>query len=360
MVDETPSHIIKRTPKIGQPAGSPIYVGRHQGDPSRAHITVIEYNGSHFEEREVAHPSEILPLKPAPIVTWINVDAVHDTPLLTEFGEAFKLHPLLLEDILNTDQRPKCDIMDDTLYVILKMFEFDAVAQKVLTEQVSIVIGRNYVITFQEDVGNEFDALRERLRASHMRIRSHDAGYLAYSLIDTVVDHYFLALEQVGECLENLEDKITVRPRPRILQKLHHFRRELIFLRKHIWPVREVVSTLQRNDAGLLSDQTLTYLRDVHDHAIQVMDTLEAYRDLLVSIQDLYHSVNSNRMNEIMKVLTIISTIFIPLTFIVGVYGMNFKYMPELQSPWGYPTVWAVMLLVAIGMLSYFKRQKWF
>jgi magnesium transporter len=347
-----------RSKKVGLPAGSLVYVG----DNPSAHkpvISVMEYDGETLNERRVENLAELLPLKPAPITTWINVDGVHDEAVLAEFGQAFKLHPLLLEDILNTDQRPKAELMENLIYVIVKMFDFDQTQQSLMPEQVSLVIGSHFLLTFEEEEGNEFDGIRERLRANSARLRTGGPGYLAYSMIDTVVDRYFLSLEKIGLCLESLEDSLMQEQPPNILKDVHHIKRELIFLRKYIWPVREVVSTLQHSDTELLSPQTLVYLRDVYEHTIQVMDTLETYRDLLGGIQDLYLSVLSNRMNEIMKVLTVMSSVFIPLTFIVGVYGMNFEFMPELKQPWAYPAVWLVMLFIAWWMLRYFRRKHW-
>ena len=359
-MSRTHKYKMKRSSKIGLPPGSPVYIGPEKPVSVQPQLTIIEYDANTFAECEVKHPQDILPLKPSPMVNWINVDAVHNVPVLAELGEAFKLHPLMLEDILNTDQRPKVEIMDDAVYIILKMFDFDMGTQDIVTEQVSLVLGRNFLITFQQEVGNEFDPVRQRLKADGGRLRKEGPDFLAYTLLDVVVDRYFLVLEKIGECLEDVEESLFSRPPADTLARLHHIKRELIFMRKNVWPVREVVASLQRSDTQLIQPATQTYLRDVYDHTIQAMDTLETYRDLLGGIQDLYLSILSNRMNEIMKVLTVISTIFIPLTFIVGVYGMNFHYMPELSQPWGYPAVWLVMLLIAGGMVIYFKRQRWF
>ena len=348
----------KRSQKIDLPPGSLVYVGSHQ-PTHQAVITVIEYNGHIFDERQVERVADLLPLKPEPFTTWINIDGVHDEGVLAQVGEAFHLHPLLLEDILNTDQRPKCEFMENLIYIIVKMFDFDGTQQCLLPEQVSLVIGSNFLLSFEEERGEEFDAIRERLRTNSQRLRNGGPGYLAYSLLDTVVDRYFLSLEKIGQSLEDLEESLMSEQPPNILQDVHHIKRELIFLRKYIWPVREVVSTLQHADTSLLTQQVQVYLRDVYEHTIQAMDTLETYRDLLAGIQDLYLSVLSNRMNEIMKVLTVMSSVFIPLTFIVGVYGMNFQHMPELSSRWGYPAVWVFMIALALWMLRYFKRKRW-
>lgn len=347
---------VKRSAKAGLPPGSLVYVGRKK-EPGPTAICVIEYDGKQLAERKVSDVREILPLKPAPTVTWINVDNVSNPEVLKAFGEALELDPLLMEDILNTEQRPKCELTGRNVYIILKMFSMDPLYW-LKTEQVSLVLGENYLISFQEEVGEEFAHLRERIAVPHSRFRDGEASYLAYSMIDTVVDRYFLVLESVGDALDRLEERLPYSTH--ILPELHRLKRELIFLRKHIWPVREVVSTLQHAEHRLLPQAIQPYLRDVYEHTIQVMDGLETSRDLLSGIQDLYLSITSNRLNEIMRVLTVISTIFIPLTFIVGIYGMNFHYMPELNIWWAYPAVWGVMLLIALGMVVFFRKKKWF
>lgn len=353
-------HLPNRGRKAGLPPGTLVYVGRSQKSVSQQpRITTMVFDGDTPEEREIQSLSEILPLKPSPAITWINVDAVHNEALLAQFGEAFHLNPLLLEDILNTEQRPKAETLDALTYIILKIFDFNPKLEEIFTEQVSIVLGSNFVLTFMEEIGDEFDPVRERLRASSRRLRSLGSGYLAHTLLDTVVDGYFSVLEKIGERLENLEDSLSEEQPPNILQNVHRLKRELIFLRKNIWPVREIIGGLQHGDAETINDGVQPYLRDLYDHTIQVMDTLESYRDLLGGIQDLYLSVLSYRMNDVMKVLTVMSSIFIPLTFIAGVYGMNFKVMPELEQPWGYPAVCLLMLLTATGMLIYFRRKRW-
>lgn len=349
----------KRSKKVGLPPGSLVYVGDKVNGHAATKITAIQYNSSSMTEIVVAQPEDLLPLLSAQTVTWINVDSIHNAELLAKFGQLFNLHPLLLEDILNTEQRPKSDELDGVIYVILKMFDFNMQQQHIVTEQVSLVIGSNFLITFLEEVGNEFDPIRERLRANGQRLRGSNSGYLAYSILDTLVDRYFMMLEKLGLALEEKEEKLVTGQPSNLLKDLHHLKREMIFLRKNIWPVREVVANLQRSEARLMDDQTRMYLRDVYEHTIQAMDTLDTYRDLLGGIQDLYLSILSNRMNEVMKVLTVISTIFIPLTFIVGVYGMNFEYLPELKVRWAYPAVWCVMVAIASGLIIFFKRKKW-
>lgn len=348
----------KRSSKAGLPPGSLVPVGDILEGPTQ--ITLIQYDATHLDERNIHKLGACLPLKESPSVSWINVDSVHDPILLEEFGKVFQLHPLTLEDILNTDQRPKFENLDTVLYIVLKNFNFDATTRQVKTEQVSLIVGPNFVLSFQEKIGDEFDPIRERLRTNHAKLRKLGPDYLAYSIVDTIVDQYFLVLEKLGECLEDLELKLTTSSDNTILQEIHTMRRELILLRKAVWPLREVVNAMLRLDSPLMNETMQPYLRDVYDHTIQVIDTVETYRDILSGLQDLYLSVLSNRINEVMKVLTIISAIFIPVTFIAGIYGMNFKYMPELETPYGYITVIALMFCVIMIELIYFKKKKWF
>jgi len=269
------------------------------------------------------------------------------------------LHHLVIEDIHNTYQRPKAEDYEDFLYIVLKMISWDENLNQAQAEQVSMILGKGYVLSFKEDPGDIFDPVRVRLREGKGRIRKSGADYLAYALLDQVVDNYFLVLENLGERIESLEEELTTNPSPATLKAIHHLKRELIFLRKSVWPLREAINSLERGDSSLFQAETLVYLRDLYDHTIQVMDTIETFRDMVSGMLDIYLSSISNRMNEIMKVLTIIATIFIPLTFIAGVYGMNFANMPELQWPWGYFAVWGVMILVAGGMIIFFKRKGW-
>ena len=343
----------------GLPPGSMYYIGPERQLEPR--ITVMEYNGDFLNEREITSLDELGPLDDPYVTTWINVDAVHDSELLSAFGERFNLHPLMLEDILNTEHRPKCEAAEGKVYLFAKMLEYVPKTRTIMTEQVSIVLGSNWLITFQEEIGDEFEANRQRLRNGSRQIRTGGADYLAYTLIDTVVDRYFTLLESFGEELENLEDRLEKSDKLTsvFLQDIHVLKKELIFMRKSVWPMRELVNTMMHLDCPEIREPVQAYLRDVYDHTIQIMDTLDTYRDLLSSTQDLFLSILSNRMNEIMKVLTIISTIFIPLTFIVGVYGMNFEFMPELHWRTGYPFVWGVMILVTLGELAYFKHKGW-
>jgi len=346
-----------RSAKRGLPPGTPVYIGERKAQAVR--VTLIDYDEAKAVEKQVDRVEECFPFKDKPTVTWINVDGLSDTKLIQSLSENFAVHPLVQEDILNTDQRPKVEDFEDFLYIVLKMLRWNDEANEIDIEQVSLILGPNFVISFQERPGDVFEAIRDRIRTSKGRIRKVGADYLAYSLIDAIVDGYFTILEKMGERIEALEEHVVTNPRPATLKDIHKQKRDALFLRKSVWPLREVVSGLQRAESPLVKKETGIYLRDVYDHTIQVIDTMETFRDMLAGMLDTYLSSLSNRMNEVMKVLTIIATIFIPLTFIAGVYGMNFEFMPELHKRWAYPAVLAVMLAVAVLMILYFRRKRW-
>lgn len=349
--------IKKRSKKIGLPPGSMVHIGEKKIEKPR--LTIIDYDADRINKVEIKEIEEAFPFKDTPTVTWLNIDGLHDVSLLQKIGAHYNIHPLILEDILNTDQYPKIEILDDFIFIVLKMISFNNGQQQLDIEQLSLVLGPNYVITFQERIGDIFNPIRERLQKSTGRIRRNGPDYLCYALMDVVVDNYFLVLEKLGASIEQLDDRILENPEPVLAQDIQGLKRELIFLRKSVWPLREVVSTMQREETALLKSATAPYIRDLYDHIVQIIDTIETYRDLVSGLLDIYLSNLSNRMNEVMKVLTIIATIFIPLTFIAGIYGMNFEYMPELTWHWSYPVVWAVMVLVVLVMLFYFRRKKW-
>jgi magnesium transporter len=292
-------------------------------------------------------------------VTWINIDGLHQIEILEKIGECYGLHPLVLEDILNTDQRPKMEDYSNYIYIVLKMLDQGNKSNEIATEQISLILGPNFVFSFQEKEGDVFDPIRERIRNGKGRIRKMGADYLAYALLDSIVDNYFIILEKLSEKIEYLEEKLITRPTPETLQTIHHIKREMIFLRKAIWPLREVIGGLERNESSLIKESTKIYLRDIYDHTIQTIDTIETFRDMVSGMLDIYLSSVSNRLNSVMKVLTIIATIFMPLTFLAGIYGMNFKYMPELEWGWGYPVLWLIMIGIGIFMLAYFKKKNW-
>jgi magnesium transporter len=352
--------LVKKTPKIaGSAPGTLVHVGERKAE--RIGVQIIEYTSEHLAEREFSGETiaDCSPLKGAPTVSWINVDGIHEIGQIEALANRFGLHPLVQEDILDTEHRPKFENYDDYIFLVLKMLQFNGEHGEISTEQVSLILGPSYVISFQERQGDVFDAVRERLRLGKGRIRRMGADYLAYALLDSIVDSYFAILEKIGDEIEILEEELVTDPGKETMARIHHFKREMILLRRSIWPLREVVSGLQREESPLVTEGVGLYLRDVYDHTIQVIDTVETFRDIISGMLDLYLSSVSNRMNEVMKVLTIIATIFIPLTFFAGIYGMNFEYMPELHWKYSYPLLWLLMVGSAAGMLVFFRRKKW-
>jgi magnesium transporter len=322
-------------------------------------LSVISYDEVNFQEQEVDAVEKAAAFRKKGSVMWLNVDGVHKPEIIEQVGRSFGVHPLVLEDIADTGQRPKMEDFDDYIFITLKMFRFGKKENEIKTEQISLVLGNGFVVSFQEAEGDVFDPIRERLRNNKGRIRKAGADYLVYALMDAVVDNYFLIMEKLGETIEEIEDKLVINPTSETVQKIHDLKRQLIFLRKSVWPLREVISRLERSESPLILKSTFVYLRDVYDHTIQVMDSVDTFRDTLSGMLDIYLSSVSNRMNEVMKVLTVIATIFIPLTFIAGIYGMNFKDMPELGQIWGYPATLLLMLAIALVMVIFFRRKKW-
>jgi len=348
----------KRSKKAGLPPGTLVHIG--EKTTGRIKITIIDYDETQFLETETEEVEACFSFKDKSTLTWINVDGIHNVEVLAKLCDCFGLHPLVQEDILNTDQRPKMEDYGNYLYIVMKMLSFNANNSELVTEQISLILGKNFVISFQEGIqGDVFDQIRDRIRNNKGRIRKMGADYLAYSLLDSIVDNYFAILEKTGERIELLEDKLITNPAPETLQAIHNLKRDMIFLRKSVWPLREVISGLQRGESALIKTDMQIYLRDVYDHTIQVIDTIETFRDMLSGMLDIYLSSISNRLNAVMKVLTIIATIFMPLTFLAGVYGMNFKYMPELEWRFGYPMLLLIMITIGIFMLLFFKRKKW-
>jgi magnesium transporter len=349
--------LTKRSRKAGLPPGTLIHIGGKKVD--KAKICLIDYDEMQFQERQVKTIEECFPFKDTPTVTWINIDGIHEVDIIEKLGTHFCLHPLLLEDILNTEQRPKMEDYGDYIFVVLKMLYRGEGRNEIEAEQVSLILGSNFVISFQEHEGDVFDPVRDRIRKNKGRIRKAGADYLTYALLDAIIDNYFIILESIGENIEDTEQRLAANPTPETLQLIHALKKEMIFLRKSIWPLREVVSGLERCESPLIHESTSIYLRDVYDHTIQVIDTVESFRDMVSGMLDIYLSSISNKMNEVMKVLTIFASIFIPLTFIAGVYGMNFEFMPELTWRWSYPAILIVMALASISMLVYFRRKRW-
>ncbi len=352
-----PKFIKKRSKKAGLPPGTLVHIGEKMSE--RTKITVFEFDELSFQEREPENLGECFLFKKEPTVTWVNVHGVHEVEILEKFGNCFGLHPLVMEDILNTDQRPKIENYGEDLFIVLKMLSYDEKKGEISAEQVSLVLRSNAVLSFTEKEKGAFTPIQERLRNGKGRLRKMGADYLAYTLLDIIVDHYFAILEKLSEKIEELEEKLVTNPTTPILQKIQNLKREMIFLRKWVWPLREVISSLERGESSWIQEGTRFYLRDVYDHTIQVMDTVETFREVLSGMMDIYLSSINNRMNAVMKVLTIIATIFMPLTFLAGVYGMNFKHMPELEWQWGYPLLWVFMILIAVFMLISFRKKKW-
>jgi magnesium transporter len=353
-----PKLLKKRSQKAGLPPGSLVYIGSEQSE--KVKIRLIDYSDKKIRERELKTVEECFPFKETPTVTWIDIDGIKHTEIIEKIGKCFDLHPLVLEDIVNTEQRPKIEDFKNYVFIVLKMLSYDEKHADIKVEQVSLILGRNFVISFQDNVeGDVFDNVRQRLRTNRGRLRKMGADYLVYSLMDAIVDNYFIILEKIGERIEDMEDELLLKPHAEIIKEINKLKRSTIFLRKSVWPLREVVSIMERGEIPLIKKETTVYFRDIYDHSIQIIDNIETLRDILAGMLEIYLSSLSYKMNEIMKVLTIIATIFIPLTFVVGIYGMNFHYMPELEWHWGYPLVWLAMLFIAGMMLYYFRRKQW-
>jgi len=328
----------------------------------KATIRIFDYGPDHVEEKVVQQVEDCFPYIATDTVTWIDVDRIGDVEVIRKLGEQFKLHPLALEDVLNIPQRPKVEEYEDQLFIVTRMVSFNETME---SEQVGMFLGRNYLITFQERPGDCFDPVRDRIRKNRGIIRKGGADYLAYVLMDALIDGYFPVLEVLGEQIEELENEVMESPSRATLQRIHDVKRDLLALRRLVWPEREAINTLLREKTPLINVTTRTYLRDCYDHTIQAMDVVETYRELASGLMDVYLSSLSNRMNEVMKTLTVVASIFIPLTFIVGIYGMNFNperspwNMPELNWAWGYPAVLLAMVVIVLGMLFFFRRKKW-
>ncbi len=347
----------KFSDKAGLSPGTPVFIGRRKQKTTE--LDVLSYGLDTIREIMPASLEDCVLSDQSGEVTWINVFGIHDVDLISALGERFNIHPLTLEDIVNTAQRPKAEEFDNYFFVVLKMMTYSEKTHEIDIETVSMVFGEGFVISFQERDGDAFDSVRERIRANKGRIRKMAADYLAYALMDAVVDAYFVALEQIGEHIEMVEDEIVANPVSAQMQEIHRLKREILYLRKSVWPLREEIAAILKTESTLVKEETRVYLRDVYDHTIRVIDMVETSRDILSSMHDIYLSSVSNRMNEVMKVLTIIATIFIPLTFIVGVYGMNFDHMPELRWRWGYLYVWGIMFTMTLAMVGYFRKKRW-
>lgn len=342
---------------VGQVPGALVYTGKKSG--KNLHIESFDYTKDKIEETILLNIEDAIKYKDTESVTWININGLHYIEEIENIGKQYNLHPLVLEDIVNTSQRPKIDEYEDYIFVVLKMLYYDK-DENVVIEQLSLVLGKNYVITFQEAEGDVFETIRVRLRKGNGRIRGLNSDYLMYALIDAVVDNYFSIIETLGNKIEDLEnDLFTGQARDNINIEVQQLKREILKVRRAIFPLREIINRIEKGDHILIFKRTITYYRDIYDHLIQVSENIDIYREMIWSLMDMYMTTISNRMNEVMKVLTIIATIFIPLTFIAGIYGMNFDNIPELHYKYSYFILWGVMLMLFIGMLFYFKRKKW-
>ena len=347
----------KRSKKAGLPPGTLIHVGRRKTD--KVKISAISYNENEFSEKECNSIEQCFSNDDNTKKHWINIDGLHNVEKISSIGDYFKLHPLLVEDVLNTKHRPKAELYDDYFFFTLKMLGISKKGDLIISEQVSFVLGKSWVLSFQEREGDVFDFLRQRMRENKGNIPKKGPDYLLYRLIDTVVDNYFFVIEHIGDASEKLEEKVLKMPNEESLYEIQHLKRQLAAFRRAAKPLREAVAVFQREDNTFINDSTMPYLRDVYEHIIQVSDAIDSQRDILAGIMDLYLSGVSNKMNQVMQVLTTMATIFIPLTFIAGIYGMNFDNMPELHWKYGYFAVWGLMIATIIFMLVYFKRKNW-
>ncbi|TCL38185.1 magnesium transporter [Anaerospora hongkongensis] len=342
--------------QAGLPPGTLLHVGSKRSE--RTVVSLLRYNEQEVIEQD--HVSlEALPAANQDDVTWLHVTGLSHIEVIERIGQLFAIHPLTLEDILNTNQRPKLEDYGDYVYITLKMMVYEQGQQGIAAENMNIVVGNGFVVSFQETSQPIFKPVQERIKSGKSRFRKYGADYLAYALVDMIIDHYFILLEQLGERVEGLEEELVTKPDAKLLPAIHNLKMELLYLRRSVWPLREVIAQLERGDSVLFKDHTLLYIRDIYDHTVQVIETVETYRDMTSSMLEIYLSSISNKMNEVIKMLTVISTIFMPLTFLAGLYGMNFKYMPELEWRYGYPAVLLLMTVIGVIMYRYFNGKKW-
>jgi len=352
-----PESLSYSSEKSGLPPGSLVHVGEVHTHEHK--ISVINYNKSTLKKHTIKSIEELLPYKTTDTITWVIVDGLKDVSIIDAIGQHFGIHVLVLEDILNTHQRPKFEEFDGYLYIVIKAISLGNEDFNVEYEQISLLILNNFVFTFMEKPDALFDPILSRLDNDKSQIRNLGADYLAYIIMDTVVDEYFALQDAFDELIESVEDKLLSDPSTQTLSIIQKIKRELIFLRRTVSPLRELLAAIQRSESSLLNEKTRRYFGDIYDHAIRIIEAIESYRDLIAGMLDIYLSSVSNKMNETMKVLTVFASIFIPLTFIAGVYGMNFEYMPELKWRWGYPVLWFIFIGVSVFLLRFFKKKKW-
>ena len=344
--------------KAGLPPGTLFYVGKERSKPPR--INLITYDLRQLNIQEAVAPEALRAEPDSPCVSWIDVDGIHDTELVGRVGELFDIHPMILEDIVNTHQRPRTEELEQSIYVELKMIYRDHETERIWVEQVSFILGTHYLITFQEQREDVFQSVRERLKNENSRLRKQQADYLLFALMDSIIDNYFVVLEHLEDRIDELEIAVETNPNPQTLNEIQEIKKEILFLRKAFMPLRDVLGVLIRTECPVLRKKTRVFFKDLYDKSFQVIETVETYREMVNNLQELYLALNSHRMNEVMKVLTIIATLFIPLTFIAGVYGMNFEYMPELTWKWGYFGIMGIMFGISMVQIYFFWRKKWF
>lgn len=352
----------KKTPKLSAKAGIPneylVYVGKERNETVT--IDIIDYSATHIEEKTVEHIAECANYKGTDTVTWISVTGVHNPKIVEEVCNIFDIHPLIQEDILNTQQRTKIEEFENYLFITFKNVETDKLTGEIDTEQISVILGHNFLISFQEVHHQIFDDIKQRIRTAKGTIRQHKPDYLLYKIMDAAVDNYFVIIDKIGEKVEDIEEETLYYPTQKTTFKIQDIKKDILLMHKHILPMREALNKLEADVTDLIETKTLNYFRDVYDHTYQAYDTVENYRNLLSDLMSIYFSTMSNKLNQVMKVLTFISTIFMPLSFLAGVYGMNFKYFPGMNYPYAYHIFWVVTISVVVGMVIYFKKKKWF
>ncbi len=348
--------VSRRGMKTGAPPGTLMHIGKDR--TNGIVITRCIYDEANYSEEKNITLHNLFTEKKEGAVTWINFDGIHDVNVIEEIGNHYAIDMLVLEDIVNATQRPKMEDYSDYIHISLKMLTYNRQTNETESEQVSLVFNSGMVLSFQEKSVDDFDSIRERIRKKG-KIRKMGTDYLVYSILDYIIDNYFLVLEKTGEKIESLEEEVLTASSKETIKKIHELKREIIAIKKLVWPMRDILSGMMKPENEFISESLLMYLRDAYDHIIEIMETIEAYKDFLAGLHDIYLSNISQRMNEIMKVLTLISTIFIPLTFLAGLYGMNFKYMPELEWHYGYYFLVFIMLILALAMVKYYKRKKW-
>jgi magnesium transporter len=344
--------------KAGTSPGTLVHIGERRAEKTR--IRIMDYDVGQIREKEVEEIEECFPFKEEPTVTWINIDGLHDVGLIEKIGRHFDVHHLILEDIVHCGTRPKIEEFDTFTFIVFKMLDYDEETDGIVDEQFSIILGQNFVLSFQEREGTVFNPLRERIRNAKNRIRRKGAEYLTYALIDTVVDNYFLILETLGDKIDELDEELLTSMAQETFQAINRMKRKLITLRRAVNPLKELINTVQKEEFDLINERNVIFFKDIHDHAVQIQETIDTFRELTSGLHDIFLNNVNNRTNEIMKTLTITATIFIPLTFVAGIYGMNFKYIPELEWRWGYFGFWGLIIGIVGIMFCYFKRKNWF